>query len=180
MDWVGHHVDIAHWGLGFDKTGPVEVEGSGDFPPRSAVWNTATRYKVNAVYPNGIPMVIAGGYGEIRSGTKWIGEEGWVWVDRGGIDANPKSLLQEKFKPSEIHLLKSPGHQRNFLDCIKTRRATLTPAETAHRSATPGHLGLISMLLKRKIKWDPKKEVIIGDPEASKMLGKSMRSPWQI
>ncbi len=180
MDWVGHHVDIAHWGLGFDRTGPVEVEGQGVFPPRSSVWNTATKYMIKTKYANGLPMTIAGGHSEIRGGTKWIGEDGWVWVTRNNIDAHPKSLLKDKIKPYEINLHQSSNHHRNFLDCVKSRKETLTPCETAHRSATPGHLGLISMMLERKIKWDPKKEQILGDEEASRMLGKSMRSPWQL
>jgi predicted dehydrogenase len=95
MDWVGHHVDIAHWGLGFDYAGPYEIEGYGEYP-KDGLWNTATKYRLTAKYPNGITMIIAGGHEEIRGGTKWIGEDGWVWVDRGGIDANPKTLLKEK------------------------------------------------------------------------------------
>ena len=83
MDWVGHHVDIAHWGLGFDNNGPYEVEGHGDFPPRDAIWNTCTKYRVECKYPDDIHMTIAGGHDDIRSGTKWIGTDGWVWVDRG-------------------------------------------------------------------------------------------------
>ena len=87
MDWVGHHVDIAHWGMGWDATGPVSVEGVGEYPPRTDPFNAATRYKVHAVYPDGTPMTIAGGYPEIKSGTKWIGDKGWVWVDRGKFDS---------------------------------------------------------------------------------------------
>ena len=77
MDWIGHHVDIAHWGSGFDETGPLEIEGVGEYPPHDALWNTATRYKVTAHYRDGVVMTIAGGYKEIRSGTKWIGDDGW-------------------------------------------------------------------------------------------------------
>ena len=97
MDWVGHHVDIAHWGMGCDNTGPFEVEGTGEFPPKDALWNTATRYRVVAKYAGGVTMIIAGGYREIRGGTKWIGDSGWIWVDRRGSEArippscNPKS-----------------------------------------------------------------------------------------
>ncbi|MBN2411719.1 Gfo/Idh/MocA family oxidoreductase [candidate division KSB1 bacterium] len=178
-DWVGHHLDIAHWGLGLEHTGPVEIDGTGEYP-KTGLWNTATKYRVNTKYANGIKIILAGGYPDIRSGTKWIGEHGWVWVDRGGLDANPKSLLHEIFAPDEIHLLQSKGHFRNFLDCVRTRSATLAPCEVAHRSATPGHLGQISMLLGRKIRFNPDTEEIINDPTASRMLGNSMRSPWHI
>jgi len=179
MDWVGHHLDIAHWGLGLDYTGPIEIEGTGEYP-KTGLWDTATKYWVNTKYANGIKIILAGGYPEIRGGTKWIGEYGWVWVTRRAIDAHPKSLLRETFDPNEIHLLQSKGHFRNFLDCIKTRSTTLTPCEVAHRSATPGHLGQISMLLGRKIRFNPETEEIISDPTASRMLGNSMRSPWHL
>ena len=179
MDWVGHHVDIAHWGLNLDRTGPIEVSGKGEYP-RDGVWNTATKYRCEAKYGTNLTMTIAGGHSDIRSGTKWIGEHGWVWVDRGGIDAHPKSLLSEVIGPQETHLLKSPGHIRNFLDCIKSRAETITPCETAHRSATPGHLGQIAMLLGRAIHFDPQKEEIINDPAATAMLSRANRSPWNI
>ncbi|MFC1724570.1 Gfo/Idh/MocA family protein [candidate division KSB1 bacterium] len=179
MDWVGHHVDIAHWGLGLDYDGPVVVDGTGDFL-KDGLWNSAYKYRVNTEYRNGIKMTIAGGHDDIKHGTKWIGEHGWVWVDRGFLDANPKSLLRERFDPDEIHLLHSKGHHRNFLDCVKTRETTLAPSEIAHRSASPGHLGQISMLLGRKIQFDPDTEEIIGDPTASRMLGYAFRSPWYL
>ncbi len=179
MDWVGHHVDIAHWGLDFDRTSPVEVEGHGEYP-KDGLWNTALKYRVTVKYPNRLTMIIAGGHDDIQGGTKWIGEHGWVWVNRGAIDAHPKSLLTEKFSPNEIHLYESPGHIRNFLDCVKTRHETLTSCETAHRSATPGHLGQISMLLGRKLRFNPETEEIVGDPTANAMLGRAYRSPWTL
>lgn len=179
MDWVGHHLDIAHWGLGFDYTGPYEIEGQGKYP-KDGLWNTATRYRLTAKYPKDITIIIAGGHSDIRGGTKWIGKDGWVWVDRGYIDASPKKLLNEKFGPDEIHLFRSAGHCHNFLDCVKSRSTTITPCEVAHRSATPGHLGQIAMLLGRKIRFNPDTEEIIGDSTATRMLGNAMRSPWHL
>lgn len=182
MDWIGHHCDIAHWGLDLDHTGPVEIEGYGEYPTEG-LWNTATRYRVDTKYAHGLKMIIAGGHSDVcngTGGTKWIGDEGWIQVNRGSIDASNRSLIKEKFGPNEIHLYKSPGHHKNFLDCVKTRKATLTPCEVAHRSATPGHLGQISMLLGRKIYFNPETEKIIGDETATRMLGRSYRSPWHI
>ena len=178
MDWVGHHVDIAHWGLGMQYDGPLEIEGYGQWP-RKGVWDAAIKYHLTAKYPNDITVIMAGGHG-LRGGAKWIGEDGWVWVDRGGIDASDKSLLRKKFSPNEINLFRSPGHWRDFLDCVKSRKETLTPCEVAHRSASPGHLGIIAMKLGRKIKWDAANEKIIGDSEATRMLTKPLRSPWHI
>ncbi len=185
MDWVGHHVDIAHWGAGLEYTGPVEVEGVGEYP-QTGLWNSASKYRINTKYANGIQMTIAGGHDDIRGGTKWIGKDGWVWVNRGSIDTHPKSLLREKISPDEIHLLRAEnpldheGHTRNFLDCVRSRATTLAPSEVAHRSATPGHLGQIAMLLGRKIRFNPETEEIIGDATASRMLGNAMRSPWHL
>jgi predicted dehydrogenase len=180
MDWIGHHIDIAHWGLGLDHTGPVEVEGQGEFQKVSRVWNAPEKFRVAARYAGGVTMHVSGGYGDLRPGAKWFGDEGWVWVDRSGIDAHPKSLLTSRLRPGDIHLYRSPGHHREFLESVKTRRRTLTPADVALRSATPGYLGLISILLGRKIAWDPEKEKIVNDAEAERMLSRPMRSPWRV
>jgi predicted dehydrogenase len=177
MDWVGHHVDIAHWGMGFDLTGPLEVEGTGEYT-RAGVWNSPVRYYLKVRYADNTPMKVAGGYPEIRSGTKWIGEYGWIWCDRGGLEADPPSALNEFIAPDEIKLYKSRDHYQNFLDCVKTRRPTITPAEVAHRSASVGHLGVISIELGRKISFDPNTEKILNDPEADRLLSRSYRSPW--
>jgi predicted dehydrogenase len=179
MDWVGHHVDIAHWGLDFDTTGPVEIEGYGEFP-RRGIWNSPTRYYLQAKYADGTPMIIAGGHREIRSGTKWIGEFGWVWVDRGGLEAHPAHILNDFIGPDETRLYKSRDHYQNFLDCVKSRRQTITPIEVAHRSASVGHLGVIAMELGRKIRFSPDTETIIDDPEATRLLGRAYRSPWHL
>ena len=200
LDWIGHHCDIAHWGMDCDKGGgPVEIEGSGEFPAKTAMWNTATKYRAEAKYDSGVKMIIAGGHGDIRGGTRWIGEEGWVQVDRGFFDcSNPayKKIIKERrgdqIAEKSIHqelpddlrkvqLMKSPtGHQGNFIDCVRSRAETLTPVTTAHRSALPGHLALIAMMTGRKIKWDPTKEEIIGDEEASKLMGREYRAPWKL
>jgi len=181
LDWIGHHCDIAHWGMDCDNNGPSEIEGNGEFPAQDAVWNTCTKYRINLKYPQDITMVIAGGHDDIKSGTKWIGTDGWVWVDRGGFDASNldwfAQIPPDKYK---VKLYKSDNHQRNFLDCVKSRKPTITPVETAHHSAIPGHLGLISMLVGRKLKWDVASEKIIGDLEATKWLTRHYRSPWKI
>jgi len=183
MDWIGHHCDIAHWGCGFDNTGPFEIDGVGEFPPPDAVWNTCTKYRIELKYPGEVAMTIAGGYPEIRSGTKWIGSDGWVWVDRGGFEASNQDWVELKQLPEserKIKLMISTDHARNFLDSIKSRQPTITPVATAHHSTIPGHLGLISMLVGRKLKWDAEKEVILDDPEASELLTRPYRPPWKL
>jgi predicted dehydrogenase len=179
MDWVGHHVDIAHWGLDFDRTGPVTVEGWGEFP-RRGIWNSPTRYYVKTAYADGTPMDIAGGFDEIWGGTKWIGEHGWVWVNRGAQQTDPPELWDDFVGPGENRLYKSRDHYQDFLDCVRSRKQTITPIETAHRSASVGHLGVITIELGRKIRWDPETETILDDPEATRLLGRACRSPWQL
>jgi hypothetical protein len=83
--------------------------------------------------------------------------------------------------PEELQKVKlyvSDNHTRNFLDCVKSRQPTITPVETAHCSAIPGHLGLISMMVGRKIRWDVQKEQILDDPDATKLMSREYRPPW--
>jgi predicted dehydrogenase len=183
LDWVGHHVDIAHWGLGFDDKGPSEIEGVGDFPPSDVVWSSGTKYRLNLKYPGDIEMIIAGGYRDLNGGTKWIGMDGWVHVTRGAVSASNEDWTDASSLPDEqrqVKLYESQGHTRNFLDGARSRKPTITPVETAHHSAVPGHLGLIAMWTRRKIRWDAQREVIIGGPEASKLLGREYRKPWSL
>ena len=190
MDWIGHHGDIAHWGLGFDLTGPSEVIGYGEFPPSNAVWNVALKYTVECTYrkdvtgyPNDVSMTIAGGSPAISMGTKWIGTDGWVWVDRSGFDAsNPDWIKMDSLPDAQrkIRLYESSEHRRNFLDSVKSRKPTITPVDVAHHSTIPGHLGLISMLVGRKLQWDVKSETILNDPEATALLTRPYRAPYRL
>jgi hypothetical protein len=190
MDWIGHHGDIAHWGLGFDTCGPSEVEGFGEFPPANAVWNTATKYTVNCLYrkevtgyPVDVKMTIAGGSGAIPMGTKWIGTDGWVWVDRSGFDSSNPEWCKWPAVPDnlrKVQLIESKEHRRNFLDSVRSRKPTITPVQVAHHSTIPGHLGLISMLVGRKLHWDVAKEQILNDPEATELLSRPYRAPYKL
>ena len=190
LDWIGHHGDIAHWGIGFDATGPSEIEAHGEFPQANAIWNTATSYRVECKYrkevthyAGDVTLLIAGGDPAIKMGTKWIGSDGWVWVDRNGFDASNPAWVKGDSLPEELRKVKlyeSHGHQRNFLDCVKSRKPTITPVETAHHSTLPGHLGLISMLVGRKIKWDVEREQILNDPAATALLTRPYRAPWRM
>jgi predicted dehydrogenase len=183
LDWIGHHCDIAHWGLDFDDSGPSEVEGSGELPPTNAVWNSSPKYRFELKYPRNITMTIAGGYPDIKMGVRWVGTEGWVWVDRSGFDSSNPDWKQGKTLARELRKVKlytSASHQQNFLDCVKTRQRTITPVEVGHHSAIPGHLCLISMKTGRKIRWDTKEEKILGDPQASKLMTREYRGPWKM
>jgi len=176
--WGIHHVDIAQWGHGTDHTGPVEVEGTATFP-EGGLADCAVRWKVRLKYADGVTMIYTDNK-QNKQGVVFQGTEGWVSVRRGHIDAHSKSLLTAKIGPGEIHLPRSPGHLRNFLDCVKTRKRTISPVDVAVRSDTISHLTDICTRMKRRIRWDPNREEIIDDAEASRMLTRCMREPWHL
>ena len=182
-DWGAHHIDIAQWGMGTDNTGPVEVEGRGIFPDEG-LWDAAIDYQFDCRYANGLMLHVASN-NHLRQGVRFTGDGGWVHVTRSGVDANPKHLLREAFGPDEIHLPRPEGndrqgHRSNFLRCVKTREEPITPIEVGHRSITIAHLGNIAMILGRRIRWAPEREVILGDASASGMLRRAMRAPWHV
>ncbi len=179
-DWAGHHIDIAHWGLGFDETGPVEIEGRGVYP-KNGIYDVPIEYKFTCTYADGLEMVVANDRQVPKGmGTVWYGEKGWVHVDRGRQATNPPELWNETIGPNEIRLYESRDHQQNFLDCVKSRQKTITPIEVAHRSISVGLLGEIAMLLERKLHWNPDNEEFVNDPEANRMLSRPMRAPWHL
>jgi len=177
-DWGAHLLDGAQWGNDTEHTGPVEVEGKGTFC-KEGLYDTAKEYKIEYKYANGVKLIVKSGTPSLRfEGTEgWIGNRGW----RSPLQANPKSILNSVIGPDEIHLYTCrAGEQRNFLDCVKSRKECYFPPETGQRCFTIAHIGNISMLLGRKLRWDPKKEQFINDEQANRMLSRSMRSPWRL
>ncbi|MCD6307750.1 MAG: Gfo/Idh/MocA family oxidoreductase [Candidatus Latescibacteria bacterium] len=177
-DWAGHHCDIAQWGMDTERTGPVEIRGEGVYP-REGLWDAVIEYRFECMYENGVKMTVANNQ-KIPMGAKFVGSEGWVYVNRQGIDAEPKSLLTSVTAPDGIHLYRSNDHYANFIDCVRSRKETIAPAEVAHRSISVGHLGDIAMQLRRTLKWDPAGERFVNDPEADRYLFRSFRSPWRL
>ncbi len=172
-DWGAHLIDVAHWGMGTEDTGPVEVEGKGTWPPRTDLFNTATAFEFTCKYANGVSLIA-------RSGgpSRFEGTEGWI--DLEGGKADPESLLTERSEPGQIQLYRSNDHHGNFIDCVKTRQETAAPVEVAHRSITPSHLGNIAMQLGRKLRWNPVSERFIDDAEADRHLARAYRAPWSL
>ena len=177
-DRGAHIIDIAQLGNGSDNTGPIEIEAQGQ-APAEGIYNTFMKYKFECKYANGVRMV---GGSEGTRGLKFEGSDGWVFIHihGGNLEAEPASLLHEVTGPNEIHLGRSCGHHRDFLNAVKTRGLTIAPAEVGHRTASICHLLNIAMLSEQKLKWDPDKEQIINSSEASRMLTRSMRSPWHL
>ncbi|MCA9249386.1 MAG: hypothetical protein KDA42_19830, partial [Planctomycetales bacterium] len=177
MDWIGHHNDIAHWALDQDHAGPTSVEAVGWTFPETDVYNTPHQYEIRCEYSGGAESSIASRH---PTGLKLIGETGWVFVTRGKIRASVERWLKPDFQVGERRVYRSDNHMRNFLDCVKSRKACVAPAETAHRSITPGHLGYVSQTLGRAIDWDASTESVVGDPQANELLAElHYRAPWQ-
>jgi predicted dehydrogenase len=177
-DWGAHLLDGAQWGNNTEHTGPVEVEGKGVFCT-GGLYDTAKEYRIEYKYANGVKLIVTSGTPSLRfEGSEgWIGNRGW----RAPLQASSKSILDSVIGPNEIHLYTcKAGEQRNFLDCVKSRKDCYFPPEIGQRCFTIAHIGNISMLLGRKLQWDPDKEQFINDEQANRMLSRSMRSPWHL
>ena len=178
MDWIGHHNDIAHWGLGVDKGGPVRVEAQNFRYPEKGIYDSPIDYTVRSEYEGGATVVISN---KVGRGVRFFGEDGWVYADRRAFQASNPEWTREGFDPGKARAYRSPDHRRNFVDGVLTRKECICPAETGHRSITPGHLGYVSDALKRPLKWDAKNEKVVGDSEADKLLKKiDYRGDWSL
>jgi len=177
-DWGAHHCDRAQWGLGMDGSGPVHIEGTAQFPT-DGLYEVAHTFDIKYTYANGVKLFLRS-HAPRDNGVMFQGTEGWVWVNRGNIDAEPKSLLGETLGPNDVHLYRSTNHHNNWLDCIEQRRLPICDVEIGHRSISVPHLGNIAIRLGRPIRWDPQTEQIIGDEEANRWITKPMRAPWHL
>jgi len=175
----GCHInDIALWGAGPLVEGPVEVEGKGRFRD-DTLWNVPIEFHIEYTCASGLRIITESSG---QRGIRFEGTDGWIFVaiHGGDLSAEPATVLRSAIGPNEVHLPHSNNHRRNWLDAIKTRGETVAPAEAGHRTASFCHVGLIAMLLGRKVKWDLKREQFIGDAEANRMIARPMRSPWHL
>jgi len=177
--WGAHHIDVAHWGMGLETSGPIEVEGSGKFP-ESGLWNVHGDFDLTYRYANGVVMRVAAN-SRLQQGVRFQGSEGAVFVSRGALEAEPRSLLasQKKLAKTRMSDIEDFQHMENFVDGIRESKATAAPAEVAHRSCSACLIGAIVMELGRKVQWDPEKESF-GDAEANAKRSRAMRAPWQL
>lgn len=189
--WGAHHVDTAHWGMGTEYTGPIEIEGSAEFP-KKGLWNVHGSFKNTAKYANGVIMHLSGDY---PNGVKFVGSEGWIFVSRGAVqvtssdpavgntklqalDASDRKILDSVIGPNEIHLYDSPEQHKNWIDSIISREETVAPAEIGHRSCSACLVNHIAMKLPGKLYWDPEKEHFIDNDKANSMLSRPQRYPF--
>ncbi|MGQ9503378.1 MAG: Gfo/Idh/MocA family protein [Thermogutta sp.] len=173
--WGAHPLDIMIWGCDADLAGPMTFEGTGEIP-KEGLYDTVIHWDMTVQMGNGVVMTFKPG----SDSTKFIGTEGWVDVRRSGIDAEPKSLLKLELGPNDVQLPKSPRHDQNFIEAVKAGGKAIAPIDEAVRSDIISHMCDIAVRTGRKITWDPIKEEIVGDPEASKMLSRPMRAPWTL
>lgn len=167
-DFGAHHFDIAQWGLGMDGSGPVEI-----IPPDGKE-NKRLTYR----YDNGICVYHKGADG--GANIEFVGTDGHVRVSRKSLFTKPESLMRVKWGPDDIKLYKSLNQKTNWLECIRSRRRTICPAEIGCSTLTVCHLGNIAYQLKRPLRWDPEKRGFKNDPLANRLLQRPMRSPWRV
>jgi hypothetical protein len=128
-------------------------------------------------YADGVELVQETGN---PAGVRFTGERGWIFVQRGKIEAEPKELLQEQIGDGETKLYVSDNHYRNWLECMRSGAEPICPVEVGHRSNTICVITHIAMKLGRKLKWDPKAEKFASDDAANAMLDYEHRKPWTL
>ena len=165
-EWGSHTVDICQWANDADDTSAVYYETINE------------NNDVACTYANGVKLIIRKG---LRFGSCPIrieGEEGWVETgDSGKVEVYPKSLMSERrFRGG----YPQNNHVREFLNCVKSRKQPVAPAEGAHRSISTCHVANICVRLGRPVKWDPVKEEFIGDDEANRLRSRAYRHPWRL
>ncbi len=165
-DMGAHHFDIAQWALDMDRSGPVRIE-----PPEDAKATSGLRY----VYANGVVMYHGG-----NVDCRFVGTEGTIDVTRSGIASTPEAILTAPIGKDEFHVYAAHDHRKNWLECIRSRKEPIAPAEVGHRSATICHLGNIGYQLRRPLRWDPMREQFVDDVEANKLVDRTLREPWKL
>jgi hypothetical protein len=175
-DWGAHLLDFSQWANDTERTGPVEVEGTGR-RHEAGLYDTYHEYHLKYRYANGVELTIDSG----GTGIRFEGSDGWVgnasW--RAPLEASSDEILRSEIGPDDVHLFTCPaGEHRNFLDCVKSRRDPYFPAEIGHRCCTIAHLGNIAITLGRRLLWDPNLERFTNNDTANLMLARAMREPW--
>ncbi|WP_395143522.1 Gfo/Idh/MocA family protein [Armatimonas sp.] len=165
-DMGAHHYDIAQWALGKDDTNPVEI-----IPPTDPMAMEGAKL----IYADGIEVIHGG-----PSGCFFTGTNGTLHLDRGVLKSDPPELAKTPLGEKETHLFVSPGHHRNWINCIKSREKPLCDVEIGCRSVALVQLANLAYWHRRRLKWDPKKWEFVGDKEANKWLDRERRPQWAL
>lgn len=191
--WGAHHIDSAHWGMGMETSGPVEIWSDKAEFATGGLWDVHGIFQTGAKYSNGVTMIVSN---EFPNGIKFEGTKGWLFVSRGDynvtgtdptkpgerakrIDASDPNILTSVIGEKEFHFTVSKDHHGNWLEGIRDNKATIAPVEEAHRACSTCLLHHIAMKLKRKLYWDPKTEKFKNDNEANAMLSRKQRKGFE-
>lgn len=178
-NWGAHHIDIAHWGLDLDDSGPLAVEGTATFHPQG--WHEVTEScRITYSYADGVTMIVGQKESDCPMGTTFIGSQGTIYVNRGKLESRPTDIVLQPLGDDAVRLYASTNHHANFLDCVKSRQLPICDVEIGHRTATACHLGNIAVRTGRRIEWNPRTEQITNDGSAAEMLARPYRAPWQL
>jgi len=191
--WGSHHVDIGHWGMDTELTGPISIEAKAEFP-KTGLWNVHGPYHIEMDYANGVKMIIDHTF---KNGIRFEGSDGWIFVTRGAervtaSDPIPEGKAAKALQASDIDIFKTPlgkgdvklhespkgDHHLDWITSMQTRKPAATSAEHAHRSTSACIIGWIGMKLGRKLTWNPVKEMFEGDDAANDMLSRAERAPY--
>jgi predicted dehydrogenase len=188
--WGAHHIDTAHWAMGVEDTGPVEISGTAEFP-KSGLWDVHGPYTVRMRYANGAVLYISE---KLPNGLRFIGEDGWIWVTRGAyragdppegkriaaLDASDPRILRAGLKEGEIRLHASPqnNHHLDWIMAVKERKQPVAAVEAGHRACSACLLAHAAMRTGRRLRWDPVKERFLNDDQANQLLSRTQRAPY--
>jgi predicted dehydrogenase len=170
-DWGAHMFDIAQWGLGMDRNGPVEASPIGD----------GTEY-MSFKYANGAVMTSEPFDEKKTKGVKFWGKSGWIEVARGYFKASDPKLYPAKKEANDGPYETKIPHQVNFIEAVRAHKDPVVPVEIGHSSCTVCTLGNIACRLKRTVKWDPIKQVFIDDKDgaATKLMHYEYRAGYSL
>ncbi len=171
-DWGAHMFDIAQWGIGMDRNGPVEASPIGD----------GSQY-MKFKYANGVEMT-SEPYGDGKpKGVKFWGDKGWIEVAREYFEASDDSLYAVKQDSgNNVRYEEQGSHYTNFVDSVFSRLEPNVPVEVGHSSCTVCTIGNIACDLGRTIKWDPINQKFVDDKDgkATAQLHYDYRKPWKL
>lgn len=170
-DMGAHHFDIAQWALKKDDSGPVEV-----IPPDNPKRGAGLRF----VYADGTVMIHNEFEGNIRADCVFEGSDGTILVGRGQLEVRFRDGSKARFPDQPQRVYPSHSHHGNWLECIRSGRECICPAEVGHRTATICHLANIGYRLGRKLRWDPIREQFINDQAANQQLSREPRPKWKL
>lgn len=205
-DWGAHDIDIGQWATGEQLSGPIEIDGRGEFPPKDPLsYNVPPKFHAEMRYANGVRLLIQT---EGRNGLLLEGDKDRLFVNRANLAGKPIDALAKEFGVTPKELPFHPGvrekfygvytddnrardlkagkldaivnHMGNFFDCIQTRHKPISDVESQHRSVSTCHLANIAIRLGRNLRWDPAKEEFVGDAEANRWLRREQRKGYEV